>query len=576
MEREPESKSGLAVTAAAAAVLAAILRLLGAGAVSLTMNEAENTMTALRLFENGSSGQLLYVLPTAVIFKFFDSSEFTARLVPALCGVMLALVPLLIHEKIGYRKAVILSFLLAVDPVLLFWSKRADAVIPAIAFFALALALMVKEKYAGSLVCFLMALCGGERIWPAMAVLAVCAAIRVLGLKKDCAGLAGKRPGRRDWLTALCLFVLLCTAFGTFPGGLSGFGTGFVNSFRIGDSWLYPGLSAELIAVLLYCGIPLLICIFASVRGGKIPGLLISLAAAAGLMAWQGVIMLPWIVLLLWTEASEKISDLPVRLKGPLDFHFFMSAFVVCGAYSFFYFRMVELFNTANGKEPVQITWNGMVQTLPLTRFGGAALLTAVSILILALVVKILMGFVQSASIYRGIMCGILVISGCAYASFVWNAGGFDREGDHPLAVHPVNTANVLNGAYTGFTKSGFFDLLSQTIDKHGDKKNVNYGLNFVCGDAMVGWMLRNDPGIRTTANIHEDLTNADLIIDTSGASYEADGYVSTQQSWRGTMDWKKFSFSDWGKWLIFGDGRPVEEKPISLWVRSDYIFFHE
>ena len=47
-------------------ILAAVLRLIGLGSSSLTMNEAENAMAALRLFQNGETSQLLYTLPTAV------------------------------------------------------------------------------------------------------------------------------------------------------------------------------------------------------------------------------------------------------------------------------------------------------------------------------------------------------------------------------------------------------------------------------------------------------------------------------------------------------------------------------
>ena len=151
MERETESKPKMMLIPIAVIIFSAALRLIGLGSASLTMNEAENAMTALHLFENGSGGQLLYSLPTAILFKTIGSSDFTARLLPALMGIILSLLPFFIHKELGFRKACLLSFLLAADPVLLFWSKRADAIIPAIAIMAAAAVLYIRGKKTASL-----------------------------------------------------------------------------------------------------------------------------------------------------------------------------------------------------------------------------------------------------------------------------------------------------------------------------------------------------------------------------------------------------------------------------------------
>ena len=170
-------------------------------------------------------------------------------------------------------------------------------------------------------------------------------------------------------------------------------------------------------------------------------------------------------------------------------------------------------------------------------------------------------------------LSGCLVILSWCAATGIWNAGGFDRIGDHPVSSHLRNTANILNGSYTSFTDSAFFALLDEAVAKHGDSMNTNYGLSFVTQDPMMTWQLRRYPGIRSTANYQTELTGVDLMIDQSGFSFEPSGYVGTQHNWRGTMDWSRFSFQDWGKWLIFGDGTMVLDKPISLWVRVDHVY---
>ena len=557
-------------------ILAAVLRLIGLGSSSLTMNEAENAMAALRLFQNGETSQLLYTLPTAVLFVMFGASEFTARLLPAVTGILLVLLPLCLKEKIGERKALLLAFLFAFDPVLLFWSKRADAVIPAVTLFTAAFVLLKKDRNAAGLSCFLIGLCGGERSWPILIIFAVCAVLSVLIRKESSISALVWKISRKDILTGIAVFCLFCCGFGTFPGGFAGFGRGFAESFRPGPKWLYPGLKAELTALCLYCGVPLLICVVSAARKRKIAELLLSLAGLAAMLFWHGIITLPWIAVLLWGYAADALLQMAERIKGRVDFPFCAAACVIPGAYAFFYFRLVELFKQTNSNELIQFTINGTIQTIPLTRFWGTVLLMAASVIIIGLVVKILMGFLDSESVRRGILTGLVVILSWVGATGVWNAGGFDRIGDHPAAPHLRNTVNILNGAYTSYTDTALFTFLDEVIAKHGDVPNTQYGLNLIPEDAMLDWYLKDHPGIRTSANRNSDLTDVELILTQDETSYETGGFVHTRQNWRGTMDWNRMTLQNWGKWLIFGDGIPVEETPAKLWVKSEYIYSYE
>ena len=557
-------------------VLAAALRLIGLGSSSLTMNEAENAMAALRLFQNGETSQLLYSLPTAVLFAMFGSSEFTARFLPAVTGILLVLLPLCLKDKIGVRKALLLAFLFAFDPVLLFWSKRADAVIPAVTLFAAAFVLLKKDRNAAGLACFLISLCGGERSWPVLIIFAVCAVLSGLIRKESVIPVLVRKIKRKDILTGIMVFCLFCCGFGTFPGGFAGFGRGFAESFRQGPKWLYPGLTAELTALCLYCGVPLTACAVSAIRKRKIAEMLLSLAGLAAMLFWQGIISLPWIAVLLWVYAADALLRIPERITGKVDFPFCAAACVIPGAYAFFYFRFVELFKQTTGNELIQITINGTIQTIPLTRFWETVLLMAASVIIIGLVVKILMGFLDSESVRRGILTGWVVILSWVGMTGVWNAGGFDRIGDHPAAPHLENTVNILNGAYTSYTDSALFTFLDEVIAKHGDVPNTQYGLNLIPDDVMLDWYLRDHPGIRTSANRNTDLSGVELILTQDETSYESAGFVHTRQNWRGTMDWNRMTLQNWGKWLIFGDGIPVEDTPAKLWVRSDYIYSYD
>ena len=174
-ERKNSSKSNIALFTMLIFLFALGIRLIGLGSASLTMNEAENALTALHLFENGGNGQLLYTLPNAVIFRFFGSSEFTARLFPAAMGSLL--VPAALRRKIGKSKALLLSLLFAVDPVLLFWSHRADAVIPAVTLAGAAFAFWLNGRTVAAIACLLIGSCGGARWWPFLILFCVGAAL---------------------------------------------------------------------------------------------------------------------------------------------------------------------------------------------------------------------------------------------------------------------------------------------------------------------------------------------------------------------------------------------------------------
>ncbi len=573
MENEQNTNKTLVWLPASAVGLALLLRLLGLNSSSLTLNETENALTALHLFSGEKSSQLLYALPEALIFRLFGSSDFNARLFPALTGTLLTLLPLLIQDRIGRKKACLTAFILAVDPVLLFWSKRADAMIPVIAFSAAAVIFFMNGKRRAGLSFLLIACTGGERFWRAFIVSALCALGYCL-LKKE----SPIRPSalsltKKDLGVAALVLLLFVTAFGTFPAGISSLGSGMMSVFKPADIWARSGVISILFANLIYCGIPWLAGIWDSIRLRSRLRLILTVGFSVILAFWQGIPVMPWIALLLIPGLVNALSDCVSELKAAdRNFPFLTAAGAIAGLYGFFYFRLVEVFNQTNGSQLVQITWNGSTQTLPLTRVGASALLTIVSLVILVLVIRILLGIFDSVSIRRGILGGCLIVCSWGLLTNIWNVGGFDRIGDHPLNSHWANSLNLLNGNYTGLTDSAFPEILSETVAKHGDIRNPDYGLNLIPGDRLLEWQLRNFPGIRQESNIHSDLATAELIIDHSGTSYLDRGYAGIPMGYCRTVRWDRFSLMDFGKWMLFGDGPDVTEGQLTIWVRGDYM----
>lgn len=550
-----------------------LLRLIGLSSSSLTLNEAENALSALHLFGGSSSGQLLYSLPTALIFKIFGDTDFTARLFPALMGSLAVFIPLLLSGRFGRRRMLLLAFLTAVDPVLLFWSKRADAAVPALVLTGAAFAFYLSGKRTAALSCFFIALCGGPRSLPALILMGLgCLA---LGLVYK-TGLFVFSFRKREIAAALAAALVFITACSAYPAGFASFGTGIAESLQAPVAWQRPGITALLVSIAVYCGIPLLLFISGRIRRQQYPLLCVFLAAAVLLLAWQGIMALPWIEALLLMGALERIGEFCEALRGRKNFGSWVAAGAVAGGFSFVYFRAVEVFNQSNGYDAVRIRWNGTDQVLPLTRIGASVLLLTGGLVIVGLIIKILLGFSDSEPIRRGLLAGLAVICSWGLVTNIWNTGGFDRIGDYPASSHLLNSFCPLGGNYTAYQNTPLFEILKETDAKYGDRSKVNYGLNFAADDVLLEWMLRKENGIRKSAGVPSELSDAVLILDRSGTSFAEYGFVGTVLSDRISVDWRGFGILDWGKWLLFGDGVFTSEPPITVWVKGNYVLSNE
>ena len=552
-----------------AAVLCAVLpRLIGLGGPALTLAETENALAALRLYSESGGSQLLYLLPTSLIFKCFGDTEFTARLVPAMAGMLLAMMPLFARKRLGNRKALLLTAALALDPVLVFWSKRADAVMPVMALLAAAFTAFLSGKVTLALFCFLMALAGGERCLPVVILAGLCGGFFAIRHRDKVIGKI-RAIRKRNILTAVILFFLLAAGFGTLPGGIGIFAAGLAKGFTASEGWQYPGIAGLLMTFAVYCGIPFLLSAASFIRRRTPLALGVCFFSSILLVLWQGIAAFPWLALLFWISGIGTLDRLIRIAAGGRGFAFYLAAFFVPCAFAFLYFRLVEMFRMPNGGEFVQLTWNGTVQTLPVTRFAAALLLSVVSVLIVVLVVRVLMGFFNGHSIYAGLIAGLLVICGWGLYTNLWTAGGFDRSADHPAGKRLYSGPVILGGNDVSFVDPALFEKLDETIAKHGDTRNTS-------DDPMLAWRLRKNAGIVFQQGAVRDLSGIELILDASGASYAGRGFIGTSGAYRGSVGWNRMGLRDWGNWLLFGDAAYTADAPLNLWITEKYILMNE
>ncbi len=103
-----------------------MLRLVDLDARPLSSAEAAQALGAWQLaqgHEPVTVGSPLLTNGTAFLFFLFGANDFTARLLPALFGALLVLLPYFWRERLGHEGAFLAALLLAVSPLSLFGSR---------------------------------------------------------------------------------------------------------------------------------------------------------------------------------------------------------------------------------------------------------------------------------------------------------------------------------------------------------------------------------------------------------------------------------------------------------------------
>jgi hypothetical protein len=134
-------------------VAAAVLRLVNLGLIPLSPAEAHEALVAWRLWQPDAltaglptiPGSAAYFSLTALLLALLGSSDAVVRLVPALFGLALVLLPWWLRPVMGSTGALITSLLLAVSPVQAIAARTAGG--DAIALFAGFLLLVAWLRY---------------------------------------------------------------------------------------------------------------------------------------------------------------------------------------------------------------------------------------------------------------------------------------------------------------------------------------------------------------------------------------------------------------------------------------------
>jgi hypothetical protein len=542
-------------------ILALTLRLVRLDVLPLSDLEANWALQAFHLSQNAHPAlgpQPGYILPTALLFFIFGSTDFSARIIPALAGSLLVLVPYILRDRFPGKAAIILAFFLALEPGLLTMSRTAGSPILAVSFTLLALSLWLTKRPRWAGFFGALALLSGPALWPGLIALGIAWAV------------AGRFPGqdnavnpvltegssisvREMWKPALATGGATLLGFGTLSllapqglgaafGSLPAYLSGWVHSADVPPTRL-------LLTVAVYEPFFVIFAVITIVRG-----IITRDRLAIFLSVWLAAVLvlaliypsrqaadLAWMLVPLAALAAMEVS----RALGFGSENRWEIGGMVILTFAVLIFAALDfsgLAMTNPTPENARIRW---------ILLGGAMLLLAVSILLVA--------FGWSLDVARkGALWGFIAAMTLYTISVATGAAGL--------------RANLTQELWRTDPQPAQAGLLRRTIDdlstwKTGTDSALNitvYGID----SPSLAWQLRDQ--LVTYASAAPTDSSSAIVIGpfdpqaAFGAEYRGQDFI-----WRRYPGWNTASWPEWLRWLAVHE-MPQGEEAILLWARTD------
>lgn len=549
---------------AAAFLLALALRVARLGAFPLPDAEALPALQAVQIAQGAPSligPNSAYALLTGLLFFVTESSNFYARLVPALAGAFLVLLPLLFKRHLGPLPAALLALFLAVDPGLLALSRQAGSSILAVTFLLFAWGFWERGSRIKAGILAAAAVLSGPTVWAGILGLALTWAI-LQSMERGPSKSAKREaspgpdvpaPAASPWKTTLTAFAVTLVLFGTMiflvPGGLNGALDGLAAYLR---GWtVVSDVPGRLVffSLFLYQPLTVLLALVGLVRG-LLAGDRLTIRLAVWLLA---------ALLLAVFHPSRQVHDLvwaliPLSALAALELAHHVGIereerLEVGGV-----FLLTTLVLTFAWLDLTSLPWNAGNEgqtNLRIWLFFGALFLLVVSLLLVAVGWSLRtarLGAVWGLTFFLG----LYTISGAlaagrlraGYTSEMWDAG--------PYPVH----ASLLERSVSDLSQWGLGEVDAAAITLFpNDFPAAHWALRSHSISVVDGL----DPAAAPTMLVTPLVNNPAL-----GAAYRGQDF-----SWNQSPDWQAALPGDWLKWIT-QRSMPQHYETIMLWVRDD------
>ncbi|MEA5076942.1 MAG: hypothetical protein VB013_00095 [Anaerolineaceae bacterium] len=542
---------------AIALAVAILLRFLSLGSNALTDAEASQTLQAFHL-ANGNlvsvGGQPGYVALTTFLFYVFPASNFWARFWPALFGSLLVLVPLLYKPWIGKRPALLLAFVLALEPGLTAISRTAGSEMMVITCILAALGFFLRHKPILAGISAGLAILAGTPFWLGAATLALSLFLFKWVVKQDV--FEPEKTAPKFWTPALisagATLIAVGTLFGTNPLILSGLGSGLVDFFTAFVTKGGVSISIMLLGLLLTQVLIVPLAIFGIAAGpeekNKLSILMIFwlllLFVLTLLPAARQVVNWAWFVIPLSVLAVIGLEALLGKLQTDQWKLSLVEAAAVLALIVYSYLNLLSLVNNPSA-DSVMLRNQVLAVVLPVA---------------MILVVTLLVGWGWSfVAARQGLVLGVVAILGFVTFGNTWKAAGLGprpeaelwRSGAAPVGAQALVSSVEDISLYThGLVDAIDVKLIGQT-------------------DPALQWALREFADLKTDSVIGSDDTTSVLVSDSDLSPSLNSIYRGQSIQWKSQIDYSQMDGFDWIKWFDMRDV-PKTNLNLLLWARND------
>ena len=554
-----------------ALLIAVALRFIQLGAVPLTDSEATLALQALHLASGKSvllAPQPVYILFTTIFFAIVQSTNFMARVIPAIAGSALIFAPLVLREKIKPRPALILAFLIAVDPGFTALSRQSNGAILAATCLMFAYGMWTHRRVHATGIFLALALLSGPSIW---------AGLLILLLTSIFLRFTESAPAKNDPPTTnedasssienpksqivnlfpsfIITFLLAGTLFFTTPNGLS---AAFASIPAYLNDWIHPTSTPPtriLIAFLAYEPLGVTLAILSLIRGYRTNSRRI-----IRLSMWLGVALLltifqrnadglVWAILPLLVLAAMELSRaLDIFRDEFMEVGLVTLGICLLSAYIWFNVSGIAL-NTYIA--PTTLPIFGTVQNPRLLVFYGSLIILIMSLLLVA------SGWSARTARLSATWSAVIFLGFYSIAA-AWGASGLRDPDGFELWLpdsRPVQT-DLLNSSV---------DEISDYSVGHVDSQPVTI---FGVSSPALEWLLRNN-AITVASTLDPQEAPPILITPVMKDPGLPAAYRGQDFTWRKYPQWESVDSYGWIKWLVFRQ-LPEKDETIILWARND------
>jgi len=546
-----------------AALVSVGLRVILLGRTTLSDAEGLNALQALTLGRGegvGSGGDPGYVLLTSILFDLFSAGNFTARLLPVICGIALSLTPVLFRKQLGDSASLLLTFGLAIDACWVAVSRQASGMSWAGLFIILGLAAILGRKPVLLGFSAALGILGGVSFWIGAVSLGAAYLVYSLVFKPSAPESEGDEPSDPvkqstfDWRIFFPWFlgtlILSATLLLTQPSGVGIVASGFTDFLAGLGGEAHTPLALMILALPVAQPLGILFALVALVRSIRSSSRidvfltvwwLVSLVLVV-LYPSRDITMLGWPILPMLALAARQVAGL---LKPDVE-HGWVAigqAILVVALMVFAWLSFIAFFQPRNTEIDPSVRVISTLAPILLILGGILAVRT----------------WWSDETAGQGTLWGLLAILVLWGISSAWNGtgNGANPEGQLWRSGPMIDEVDLFHGTVS--------DLSAWTMREPGELELIVSGVS----SPALRWALRDYTQVQFVTATSPSSTPALVVTGEMPAPDLAATYRGQDFVLRVTPAWSAMTLDEWLKWAAF-KSVPVDKETIVLWARAD------